>query len=134
MILLYNFTDELRLMEIKTLLEAMKIKVITVDKEEHYQKIGYLFGLKGFNKVQPTNEEVLNFEYELMMFHNFTKPRLDNVLKAMREKNLQVPICKAVVTTFNRFWSIDACLSCTRKRTFSDAKTRCINIGFKMER
>lgn len=73
-------------MEIKTLLEAMKIKVITVDKEEHYQKIGYLFGLKGFNKVQPTNEEVLNFEYELMMFHNFTKPRLDNVLKAMREK------------------------------------------------
>ena len=29
MILLYNFTDELRLMEIKTLLEAMKIKVIT---------------------------------------------------------------------------------------------------------
>ena len=46
------------------------------------------------------------FEYELMMFHNFTKPRLDNVLKAMREKNLQVPICKAVVTTFNRFWSI----------------------------
>ena len=98
MILLYNFTDELRLMEIKTLLEAMKIKVITVDKEEHYQKIGYLFGLKGFNKVQPTNEEVLNFEYELMMFHNFTKPRLDNVLKAMREKNLQVPI--------NRFWSI----------------------------
>ena len=53
MILLYNFTDELRLMEIKTLLEAMKIKVITVDKEEHYQKIGYLFGLKGFNKVQP---------------------------------------------------------------------------------
>ena len=92
MILLYNFTDELRLMEIKTLLEAMKIKVITVDKEEHYQKIGYLFGL--------------NFEYELMMFHNFTKPRLDNVLKVMREKNLQVPICKAVVTTFNRFWSI----------------------------
>ena len=106
MILLYNFTDELRLMKIKTLLEAMKIKVITVDKEEHYQKIGYLLGLKGFNKVQPTNEEVLNFEYELMMFHNFTKPRLDNVLKAMREKNLQVPICKAVVTTFNRFWSI----------------------------
>ena len=36
MILLYNFTDELRLMEIKTLLESMKIKVITVDKEEHY--------------------------------------------------------------------------------------------------
>ena len=35
MFLLYNFTDELRLMEIKTLLEAMKIKVITVDKEEH---------------------------------------------------------------------------------------------------
>ena len=42
MILLYNFTDELRLMEIKTLLEAMKIKVITVDKEEHYQKIDWL--------------------------------------------------------------------------------------------
>ena len=38
MILLYNFTDELRLMEIKTLLEAMKIKVITVDKETQHFK------------------------------------------------------------------------------------------------
>lgn len=46
MILLYNFTDEIRLMEIKKLLEAMKIKVISVDKEEHYQKIGYLIWVK----------------------------------------------------------------------------------------
>ena len=38
MILLYNFTDELRLMEIKTLLEAMKIKVITVDKRRTLSK------------------------------------------------------------------------------------------------
>ncbi|WP_296896330.1 DUF3783 domain-containing protein [uncultured Megamonas sp.] len=106
MILLYNFTDEMRLTELKNLLESMKIKVILVDKKEHYQKIGYLFGLKGFSKIEPTDEKPLDFEYELMMFHNFSKSRLDSVLKNMREKNIQVPICKAVVTTFNRFWSI----------------------------
>ena len=39
------------------------LATLNIFTEEHYQKIGYLFGLKGFNKVQPTNEEVLNFEY-----------------------------------------------------------------------
>lgn len=105
MILLYNFNDEERISTLKSLLETMKIKVIVVDKTEHYQKVGYFFGLNGFGKSQP-NEDDFTFAYELMMFHNFSKARLDNVLKMMREQKVEVPICKAVVTTFNRFWSL----------------------------
>lgn len=105
MILLYNFVDEERMIDLKNLLETMKIKVIIVNKDEHYQRVGYFFGLNGVGKAQPT-QEIFSFGYELMMFHNFSKVRLDSVLKAMREQNIEVPICKAVVTTFNRFWSL----------------------------
>ena len=114
MILLYNFPDEERLEAIKSLLEEMKIKVITAKVEEHYQKIGYLFGLNGFGAGTPKDEE-FSFAYELMMFHNFSKNRLDNVLKAMRNKEIQVPICKAVVTSFNRFWDIARVCSALEK-------------------
>lgn len=114
MILLYNFADESRMEKIKSLLEEMNIKVVTAKVEEHYQKIGYLFGLTGFGAGKPTDEE-FSFAYELMMFHNFSKNRLDNVLKAMRNNEIEVPICKAVVTSFNRFWNIARVCSALEK-------------------
>lgn len=105
MILLYNFADKERMMALKNFLEIMKIKVIIANKDDYYQRVGYFFDLKGIGKAQPT-QEIFSFGYELMMFHNFSKIRLDSVLKAMREQSIEVPICKAVVTTFNRFWSL----------------------------
>ena len=89
----------------KSLLENMKINVISVDETAYQQKVGYLFGLKGFSENR-SEEGDFAFNYELMMFHNFTKSRLDAVLKKMREQNLKVPVCKAVVTSFNRFWTL----------------------------
>ncbi len=52
------------------------------------------------------DEDDFVFGYELMMFNNFTRNRLDKVLKTMRSLNIEVPICKSVVTLVNRFWSI----------------------------
>lgn len=106
MILLYNFTDD-RVSEIKDLLEKMNIQVKVLPKEEYYQKIGYIFELKGFTKAVATTDKNFSFGYELMMLHNFSKPRLDNVLKQMRVQNIEVPICKAMVTMFNRFWKVE---------------------------
>ena len=106
MILLYNFTED-RVVEIKDFLEKMNIQVKVLPKEEYYQKIGYIFELKGFAKAVATTDENFSFGYELMMLHNFSKPRLDNVLKQMRAQNIEVPICKAMVTMFNRFWTVE---------------------------
>ena len=106
MILLYNFTED-RVVEIKNLLEKMNIQVKVLPKEEYYQKIGYIFELKGFTKAVATTDNKFSFGYELMMLHNFSKPRLDNVLKQMRAQNVEVPICKAMVTMFNRFWTVE---------------------------
>lgn len=104
-VLLYNFKDKDEFTALKSLLENMKINVISVDKTAYQQKVGYLFGLKGFSENR-SEEGDFAFNYELMMFHNFTKSRLDAVLKKMREQNLKVPVCKAVVTSFNRFWTL----------------------------
>lgn len=104
-VLLYNFKDKDEFTALKSLLENMKINVISVDDKAYQQKVGYLFGLKGFSENR-SEEGDFAFNYELMMFHNFTKSRLDAVLKKMREQNLKVPVCKAVVTSFNRFWTL----------------------------
>lgn len=104
-ILLYNFKDKNELETLKSLIEDMKINVILADEKAYQQKVGYLFGLKGFSENN-SEEEDFNFGYELMMFHNFTRNRLDAVLKKMRMQNLKVPVCKAVVTSFNRFWTL----------------------------
>ena len=104
-ILLYNFKNKDELAALKSLIESMKINVILADEKACWQKVGFLFGLKGFSENH-SEDEAFSFNYELMMFHNFTKSRLDTVLKKMREQNLKVPVCKAVVTSFNRFWTL----------------------------
>ena len=105
MILLYNF-EEKRAKEIKQLLESLKIKVKVLDKDAHEQKVGFLFELKGFGEYKADSVEDFAFGYELMMFNNFTRARLDTVLKTMRSSGVEVPICKSIVTPMNRFWSI----------------------------
>ena len=49
-ILLYNFKDKTELEKLKALLEKLKIKFIVADEKAYQQKVGYLFGLKGFNE------------------------------------------------------------------------------------
>ena len=83
-ILLYNFKDKTELEKLKALLEKLKIKFIVADEKAYQQKVGYLFGLKGFSETEDDGT-VFDFKYELMMFHNFSRARLDTVLKKMRE-------------------------------------------------
>lgn len=107
-VLLYNFNDEDKLTKLQELLTRMKMKTIVVDFDDYNQKVGFLFGLKGFSEYKDTHqdEETFTCEHELMMFYGFNKERLDNLLRAMRNDEIEVPACKAVVTSFNRFWSI----------------------------
>lgn len=108
MILLYNFNDVDRVQALTELLKSMKIKVKVLKHDDYKQKVGFLFGLKGFSEHKDSDEngETFDFAYELMMFNNFNRARLDAVLKNMRAKDIEVPICKSVVTLLNRFWTI----------------------------
>lgn len=106
-VLLYNFTDEDKLTKLQALLTKMKLNPIVVAFDDYNQKVGYLFGLRGFKEHTSENQENdFVCDHELMMFYGFNKERLDNLLRAMRNDEIEVPACKAVVTSFNRFWSI----------------------------
>ncbi len=110
-VLLYNFNDTAA---IEALLAEMKIKVIIPGEQAHKQKVGYLFGLKGF-KENTQAAEKFDFPYELMMFYDFDKIRLSKVLQEMRSRDIKVPICKSVVTPFNRLWSLRRVCETMRK-------------------
>ncbi len=108
MVLLYNFTDEDQYQAIKSLLKQMKIKVLETQKTDYAQNVGFLFGIRGFGgvKIDEASLAPFDFPHELMMFHNFSRERLGKVLQSMRDNNITVPICKSMVTKFNRFWTI----------------------------
>lgn len=122
-ILLYNFKDKTELEKLKALLEKLKIKFIVADEKAYQQKVGYLFGLKGFNENEDDGS-IFDFKYELMMFHNFSRARLDTVLKKMREEEIKVPICKAIVTSFNRFWKLRRVCETMEKEHLSMSKEK----------
>lgn len=114
-VLLYNFKDAGQAEAIRALLADMHIQVIMLDKAQDHQKIGYLFGLKGFAENKAVPEDEFDFPYELMMFYDVSRTRLSKLLQAMRDRGIEVPVCKSVVTSFNRFWTIRRVCQAMRK-------------------
>lgn len=104
-ILLFNFEDSAYQQQIEDLLAELKITTVSPGIENYNQRVGYLFGLKGFSQAEPATG-TFEFGYCLMMFLNFTQERLMKVLATMRERGITVPACKSVVTPTNRFWTL----------------------------
>jgi len=62
--------------------------------------------MTGFNEVKPEDEDDFVFPHEVMVLHNVRRQRLDTILKAFREADINHIKFKAMVTPFNRFWTL----------------------------
>ena len=117
-ILMYNFSDEESLMQICSIFKALHIQVVILKPVDYCQKIGYLLKLPGFSAVEHDEDKDFDFNHEVLVFYNIKNKRLDEVLKKLRNADIEI-IYKAVVTPLNRFWSLERlCLSIQKEHGY----------------
>lgn len=104
-VMLYHFAEGERLAKVQALLETLGMESLLLPEEAWSEKIGYLLGLKGFQKNASLSGEFL-FPHEVMIFYQVENRRLDQVLEAFRTQEVPRVQYKAVVTPMNRFWTL----------------------------
>ena len=95
--------EEEEMQKLKQIANRMKIRLITVKKEDYRQVLADLL-------EQKTNPFIQNYDGEqlaesMIVIDGFTEKRLDILLKAIQDKTVQINY-KAVVTPFNKRWNV----------------------------
>lgn len=103
-ILSYNIGEKAAKLEETANLLNMKHVPIPADKAG--ETVGFLAGYSGFS----SNGTEISAEGECIIFSGITSKRLDALLKAMRDRGLDIPL-KAVVTQHNQNKSVEWLLS-----------------------
>lgn len=104
-VLLINFKDRKKLLEIQKILMSARILMKQVKKEEYAQPVGALVGVKELYKegVVYEGEELGK---DMMVFANVSGQKLDYVLNMLRRKPLTRVDYKAILTPTNMGWTI----------------------------
>ncbi|MDF2952141.1 MAG: hypothetical protein K0S18_1724 [Anaerocolumna sp.] len=102
-VLLYNFDVE-KLNKIKFVLIRMGIKIKMITKEYYLQSIGYLVGIKGFEKSDEIYIEE-GFQEEMLVMKGFSSSRIDELLKLLKKNGVQRIPLKAIITEYNQSWN-----------------------------
>ncbi|MDF2609621.1 MAG: hypothetical protein K0R92_1095 [Lachnospiraceae bacterium] len=102
-VLLYNFDTE-KLKKIKLVLIRMGIKIKIITKDLYLQSIGYLAGMKGFEKSEEIYKEE-GFHDEMLVMKGFTSSRIDELLKLLKKNGVERIHLKAVLTEYNQNWN-----------------------------
>lgn len=103
-ILSYNIGEKTEKLEETANSLNMKHVPIPVDKAG--ETVGFLAGYSGFS----SNGTAISADGECVIFSGISSKRLDVLLKAMRERGLDIPL-KAVVTQHNQNKSVEWLLS-----------------------
>lgn len=103
LVLLYNISPE-KLNKIRFVLIRMGVRNKIIAKEMYLQTIGYLAGIKGFEKKEEeyTGE---GFHDEMLIMKGFTSNRIDELLKLFRHNNIEKIPLKAIITEHNTQWN-----------------------------
>ena len=101
-ILLYGYGPEQDRM--LALLARLKIEARVISAEERDSTIGELCD----SEKEPVPGEAEPAELPLMIFSDFTREELDEVLTASKKEGITVKSLKAMVTPTNRSWTIRA--------------------------
>lgn len=101
-VLLYNLDNE-KGKRIKTILVQMGVRIKNITKEMYTQKVGFLAGIKEFEKKEE-NYQGEEFLDELIILKGFSDKRLEFLLNELRRHNAKVDL-KAVITQQNQNWN-----------------------------
>ena len=104
-VLLVNFKDRKKLLEIQKILMSAKVLMKKVSKEEYAQPVGALAGVKELYKEDAVYEGG-ELEKDMMVFANVSSAKLDYILGMLRRKALTRVDYKAVLTPTNMEWTV----------------------------
>lgn len=85
---------------------SLNIKHVLIPADKAGETVGFLAGYGGF----VSNGTAISAEGECVIFSGISSKRLDVLLKAMRDRGLDIPL-KAVVTRHNQNKSVEWLLS-----------------------
>ena len=103
--LLFSIKETVR-PQLEAVLEELAVEARTVERHELGQDVGYLAGFHGFEKKPDFTGTPPESEGVLCMC-GMSGRRMDRLLKALQERQIEVPI-KAAVTAANQRWSFAA--------------------------
>lgn len=81
---------------------SLNMKHVPIPADKAGETVGFLAGYSGFT----SNGTEISAEGECIIFSGITSKRLDQLLKAMRDRELDIPL-KAVVTQHNQNKSVE---------------------------
>lgn len=99
-VLSYNIGEKEAVLEEAAV--SLNMKHIPIAEGKAGETVGFLAGYGGFS----SNGSEVSAEGECVIFSGITSKRLDALLKAMRERGLDIPL-KAVVTQHNQSQSVE---------------------------
>lgn len=104
-VLLINFKDRKKLLEIQKILMSAKVLMKKVDKKEYAQPVGALAGVKELAKEDAVYEGE-ELEKEMMVFAGVNNAKLDYILGMLRKKAFTRVDYKAILTPTNMEWTV----------------------------
>ena len=104
-VLLFNIKDKKRAQELQMICMSLRIRVLLIKKEEYFQTVGVLAGMKEASETDRIyeGEELAD---EMMIFAGVTGSHLDQILFMMRKKGMKLIDYKAVLTDTNSQWTV----------------------------
>lgn len=110
MLLTVNIQND-KLESIKKIFSAHGGRVIEAAGSDGGQKLGFLFGFKGFEESKSEPREVAD---ELAVFSGIDGTELNVILRKIRAAGISIPL-KAVCTGYNQSWAL-CDLACELKK------------------
>lgn len=106
MVLYYTPAPAPHTAKLKGVLARMGIRIKNIGPEQVTQQIGALAGVAGYQEVPvPACLSLPTIQEEMLVMHQFTGRRLDELLAALRKAGVPRINLKAVVTETNCPWS-----------------------------
>lgn len=102
-VLLYNINPE-KLNKIRFVLIRMGVRNKIITKDMYLQTIGYLAGIKGFEKKEEEYTDE-GFNDEMLIMKGFTSNRIDELLRLFRNNSIDKISLKAILTEHNIQWN-----------------------------
>lgn len=99
-ILSYNIGEKTAKLEETA--NSLNMKHVPIPNDKAGETVGFLAGYGGFT----SNGTEISAEGECIIFSGITSKRLDQLLKAMRDRGLDIPL-KAVITQHNQSQSVE---------------------------